>query len=65
VSGLVEQRQYPRYLIQLPVLFKTSAAVSNQVGAGWTRNMSEGGACLEVTERFGSLVPLQLLLRTD
>jgi hypothetical protein len=32
---------------------------------GWTRNLSEGGACLELAERFSPRVPLRVRLQTD
>lgn len=59
------QRRFPRYLIQLPLLHKSKAPAPNKAGAGWSRNLSEAGGCLELAERLGSRMPLRLLLRTD
>ncbi len=59
------QRRFPRYLIQLPLLHKSKAPAPNKAGVGWTRNLSEAGACVELAERLGSRMPLRLLLRTD
>jgi hypothetical protein len=65
VSDWSVQRLFPRYLIQLPLLHRTRAPVPSQAGAGWTRNLSEGGACVELAERLSPRTPLGLLLRTD
>ena len=32
---------------------------------GWTRDLSEGGACVELAEAVSARIPLRLLLRTD
>ena len=57
------QRQFPRYVIQLPLLFETGAP-QRKAGVGWTRDLSEGGACLELAERLSPRTRLQLLLQT-
>lgn len=59
------QRRFSRYLIQLPLLLETRAVAPSKAGVGWTRNMSEGGACLELAERLWLRMPLGLFLRTD
>jgi hypothetical protein len=57
------QRRFPRYRMALPVLYKLlPEAVS--VGAGWTRDVSEGGACVELDERVWPGTPLQLRVQT-
>jgi len=66
VSAWSAQRRSPRYVIQLPFLHKTVApAPVRASGVGWTRNLSEGGACVEVAEGLWLQVPLHLILRTD
>jgi hypothetical protein len=57
-------RQFPRYLIQLPLLHKAIAPASVKAGVGWTRNLSEGGVCVELSERLQPQTALHLLLRT-
>ena len=57
-------RRFPRYAIQLPLFFRTGAA-QQKAGVGWTRDISEGGARLELAERLPSRTPLQLIVRTD
>jgi hypothetical protein len=59
------RRQFQRYLIQLPILHKAEVPGSTRAGVGWTRNMSEGGACVELGERLRPPMSLRLLLRTD
>jgi PilZ domain len=59
------QRQFPRYEIQLPILHKAKIPGSIRAGVGWTRNLSEGGACVELAERIQPQMLLRVLLRTD
>lgn len=58
------QRQFPRYQILLPFLHRAIPAAL-RVGVGWTRNLSEGGACVEVAERLTPGTPHWLRLQTD
>jgi hypothetical protein len=64
VSDWSVQRRFPRYVIQLPVLQKTREPAADRAG-GWTRDVSEGGACLELAEGLCLRMPLRLLFRTD
>lgn len=59
-----ELRRLPRYQIQLPLLYKIASAES-KFGVGWTRNLSEGGALVELDEHVQPDTPLHLSLRTD
>ena len=59
------QRRHPRFPIKLPILFKVTDSTSGQGGAGWTRDLSEGGACLELAVHLEPLSPLKILLRTE
>ena len=58
------QRRLPRYQIQLPLLYKLATPAS-KFGVGWTRNLSEGGALVELDEHVQPDTPLHLSLRTD
>jgi hypothetical protein len=58
------QRRLPRYQIQLPLLYKLSTP-TNKFGVGWTRNLSEGGALVELDDLVPSDTTLHLSLRTD
>ncbi|MGE5848961.1 MAG: PilZ domain-containing protein [Candidatus Methylomirabilota bacterium] len=57
-------RRLPRYQIQLPLLYKLSTPAS-KFGVGWTRNLSEGGALVELDDRVPPATTLHLSLRTD
>jgi hypothetical protein len=59
------RRAFPRYPVVVPVLYATKKGDPAWSGAGWTRNLSEGGACLELSEHIDPSIPLSLLLRTD
>jgi hypothetical protein len=58
------QIRSPRYTIVLPVLYALEESVPPRNGVGWTSELSEGGACLELPERLDLLTPLGLTLRT-
>jgi hypothetical protein len=60
-----EKRQFARYLIQLPLLHKAGEPGPSAVGVGWTKNLSQGGACVELAERFHEKTPLHARLQTD
>ena len=62
-GSLLDRR--PRYPIQLPLLHTPTASESTQCGVGWTWNLGEGGACVELAEAFPSRMPLWLRLHTD
>ncbi|HSD51265.1 MAG TPA: PilZ domain-containing protein [Candidatus Methylomirabilis sp.] len=64
MSEAATQRRHPRYQIQLPLLYKLSAP-SRKFGVGWTRNLSEGGALVELDDRVPPDTTLSLSLRTD
>ena len=60
-----DRRNSPRYTVQLPCLHKPMDAVPARPRAGWTRNLSEGGICLELVESVEAQTPLHIRLRTD
>jgi c-di-GMP-binding flagellar brake protein YcgR len=59
------QRRFPRFPIKLPVLYKMLEPTPGKPGVGWTRDLSEGGACLELADRLEASSVLRLLLRSD
>jgi len=59
------QRRFPRQPIQLPVLHDAISPGSTGRRAGWTRDLSEGGACLELDERLPVPSLLHIHLQTD
>jgi hypothetical protein len=58
-------RRYPRYLVHLPFLYRVNIPGSNGSEMGWTLDLSEGGACVELAQRFPPRTPLHLCLQTD
>ncbi len=60
-----ERRQSRRYPIQLPLLLTPKAPTGTGTGVGWTRQLSEGGAGVELSMRLPAPTPLQVRLRTD
>lgn len=59
------RRQYRRYPIQLPVLHQAKTPAPSKAGVGWTHNLSEGGACVELAEPLRPQMPLWVRLQTD
>jgi hypothetical protein len=60
-----EKRQFARYMIQLPLLHKAGEPSPSAVGVGWTKNLSQAGACIELAERLHKRTPLHARLQTD
>jgi len=61
----VMQRRFPRFPIKLPVLYKVLEPTPSKPGVGWTRDLSEGGICLELADRLEPTTVLWVLLRSD
>jgi hypothetical protein len=59
------RRKYARYPIVIPALYGLKGAEPVMAGAGWTRDLSEGGACLELPDRLEVSALIHLFLRTD
>jgi hypothetical protein len=57
-------QRFPRYQIQLPVLQKRTPTAS-RVEVGWTRDLSEGGACLDLPSRLPALARIWLRLQAE
>ncbi len=60
-------RRFPRYPFQLPFLYRVhrvQAHTPPRVGVGWTRQLSEGGAGVELGEPLSPGTPLTVLFRT-
>lgn len=55
----------PRYPMRLPFLHKPPALAPVRAGVGWTRDLSEGGACVELAEALQPQMPLCIRLQTD
>lgn len=59
------QRQLTRYPIQLPLLYWRNTGTRTRAGAGWTRELSEEGATVELAERCEPQTLLRIRLQTD
>ncbi|MFI5339787.1 MAG: PilZ domain-containing protein [Candidatus Methylomirabilales bacterium] len=60
-----DRRRPPRHPVQLPLLHKLKAPAPPRTGTGWTHNLSEGSACVELDERVVASTPLQVCLQTE
>lgn len=58
------RRRFPRFPIKLPILYKKKAPPV-RAGVGWTRDLSEGGACLELAEPLPLGTHLSVIFQTD
>ncbi len=58
-------RRFVRYPIELPLLYRIQGMAPRRVGAGWTRNLSEGGAGVELGDRLSPGTPLIVRFQTD
>ncbi len=76
MSDKPERRQHPpgpaerpsphsRYLMRLPVVFRTVGTGAERTGVGWTCDLSESGMSVELDERLRPDTRLTLRLHTD
>ena len=65
MSELTAQPRLTRYPIQLPLLYWRKAASRSRAGAGWTHELSEEGATVELPERLPSQTLIRLRIQTD
>jgi hypothetical protein len=65
VANWLGRRKHGRYPIVIPILYGSKDAGPVMTGAGWTRDLGEGGACLELSERLETSAFVHLFLRTD
>jgi PilZ domain len=65
MTNWLGRRRLPRYPIVLPVRHGIAGSDQPRPGAGWTRDLSEAGGCLELSERFEPATVLELHLRGD
>lgn len=59
------QRRFTRFAIVLPVRHRLKGPGPSRTGVGWTRDLSGGGACVQLAEQLSPQVPLNLRLQTD
>jgi hypothetical protein len=54
-----------RYRIHLPVVHRGMVSPSAPVGVGWTRDLSEKGVCIELSQRLRPKQSVRIRLQTD
>jgi PilZ domain-containing protein len=59
------QQKFPRYPIQVPLLHAILSRRAERSSMGWTRNLSEGGACVELAEVVPAATAVRLCFQTD
>lgn len=65
MTDLALERRYPRYLVHLPFLYRANTPGSSGLEMGWTFDLSERGACVELAQRFPPPMSLHLILQTE
>jgi PilZ domain-containing protein len=65
VTDWLGRRKHARYPIVVPILYALDGSDAVMESAGWTRDLGEGGACLELPERLEVSALIRALLRTD
>jgi c-di-GMP-binding flagellar brake protein YcgR len=65
MTQTISERRFPRFDVQVPVRHASAATPQAPSRVGWIRNLSQGGACIEMEERLPAPSPLQIRLQTD
>ena len=65
MAGAHVDGRLTRFPIALPLQYTVRLPARHGSEVGWTRNLSEGGACLLLPERLPIKICIQLLLQTD
>lgn len=58
-------RKHRRHPVVLSIVYQRTDAEETWRGVGWTRNLSEGGACLELGEALPQGATLRVALQAD
>ena len=59
------ERRFTRYPVQLPILYRIGGSPSPRVGAGWTLDLSEAGASVELADCLSLETPITVRLQTE
>jgi hypothetical protein len=65
MPGAEKHRKHPRHPLILSIVYQRADSGEAARGVGWTRNLSEGGACLELPDPLPEATPLRVALQTD
>lgn len=60
-----ERRRHARYPVVLSLIYRRTDTAGGPRSIGWTRNLSAGGACLELGAALPAKTPLRVGLQTD
>ncbi len=63
--GIDKCRKPLRHPLVLSIVYHRADSGQKERGVGWTRNLSEGGACLELQDPLPEATPLRVGLQTD
>jgi len=63
--GTEKLRKHLRHPLVLSIVYHRADSGPQERGVGWTRNLSEGGACLEISNPLPEATPLRVALQTD
>lgn len=64
MSQWITERRFSRCTIHLPLAHKAGTSPGRRIDVGWTRNLSEGGACVELADDLQTQMPVQMRLQT-
>ena len=65
MSHASDEPRLSRYPIQLPLLYWRKSPARTRAGAGWTQELSEEGATVELAERLEPQTLLRVRIQTD
>jgi hypothetical protein len=65
VPPTAPRRRHPRYPIQIPFVCAAKTPGRTRTTVGWTRNLGEGGACIELSDSFPPDTPIWIRMRSD
>ena len=65
MPGTENRRKHLRHPLVLSIVYQRADSGETERGVGWTRNLSEGGACLELPDPLPEATPLRVALQTD
>jgi len=65
MPGAENRRKHLRHPLVLSIVYQRADFGETERGVGWTRNLSQGGACLELPDPLPEATPLRVALQTD
>src|SRR5512138_751473 len=59
------RHRVPRYQVIVPARYTARTRQGPRIGRGWTRDLSETGACLQISEHLSPATPLTLVIENE